>query len=405
MQKAVLKSSGDDRVALTLTLESRPQSASPERRPTFQHFDMTESTAAPALKNIFNADRFRHVAGKLKTIYPQFDAKAFLKRCLPALDELSLMQRLRLMTEALHATLPADYATTVGILRELAPRINSGFVTLVLPDYVGLYGHDDFDTSMQALKYFTAFGSSEFAIREFIRRDPARTLKVMKTWAKDQNEHVRRLASEGSRPRLPWSFRLDALMADPELAAPILHALKADESLYVRKSVANHLNDVTKLHPAWVLETIESWPLDNPHTAWIARHALRTLIKQGDRRALAVIGAGEKPAVDVVAFAVSPGHVTLGERLDISITLRSTSRMTQRLVIDYAIHYVKKSGASSAKVFKLKEVNLAAGESTTVSRTQVIRDFTTRVHHAGRHGVAVAVNGDVLAEGFFDLSI
>lgn len=362
-------------------------------------------TSAPALKNIFNADRFRHVADELQAIHPPFDSRAFLAHALPRLDDLSLMQRLRLMTESLHATLPADFATSAAILRQLAPRINSSFVTLALPDYVSLYGQDEFDVSMEALKFFTPFGSSEFAIRTFIRRDPKRTLKVMKAWSKDKNEHVRRLASEGCRPRLPWSFRLDAIMEDPALAAPILDALKADGSLYVRKSVANHLNDVTKLHPAWVMETIEGWPLENPHTAWIARHALRTLIKKGDRRALAVIGAGRKPRLDVTGFSVSPAGIRLGERLGITLGLKSTSRSEQRLVIDYTIHYVKKSGASSAKVFKLKELTLAPGEAVTVSRQQLIRDFTTRVHHAGKHEVDITVNGELLARGFFDLSI
>jgi 3-methyladenine DNA glycosylase AlkC len=359
--------------------------------------------AAPALKNIFDKARYHHIAAETAAVYPRFDGKKFLSLALPGLDEHSLMQRLRCTSECLHATLPGDYKKAIAILRKLAPRINNGFVTLVLPDYVGLYGRDDFDTSMEALKFFTAFGSSEFAIREFIRQDPARTLSVMKAWAKDESEHVRRLASEGSRPRLPWSFRLDALMADPDLAAPILDALKADSSLYVRKSVANHLNDITKLHSEWVLGRLESWPLGNPHSAWIARHALRTLIKQGDRRALAVIGAGKKAAVTVQGFSVSPRKLALGERLELAFTLQSTSRQSQRLVVDYAVHYVKKSGNSSAKVFKLKELTLAAGESVRLSRSQVVRDFTTRVHHAGRHAVDIMVNGECLASGYFDL--
>ncbi|RZJ16018.1 MAG: DNA alkylation repair protein [Haliea sp.] len=368
-----------------------------------QQTDLGKEAAAPALKDIFNAERFRHVAAETRAVYPRFDGAEFLSLTLPRLDALSLMQRLRLMAQSLHATLPADYGKSVAILRKLAPRINSGFVTLALPDFVSLYGQKDFDTSMDALKFFTAFGSSEFAIRTFLRNDPARTLAVMTTWALDDSEHVRRLASEGSRPRLPWSFRLDALMADPELAAPILERLHSDSSLYVRKSVANHLNDVTKLHPAWVMDRLDSWPLDNTHTAWIARHALRTLIKKGDRRALTVIGAGKKPQVKLTGFTVDPERVQLGERIKLSFSLQSTARAAQKLVIDYTIHYVKKSGLLSPKVFKLKEVNLAAGDSIALSRSQVIRDFSTRVHHAGRHDVDIMVNGEKLATAFFDL--
>ena len=357
----------------------------------------------PALKEIFDASRFRVIAVEMSAIYPGFDSDGFLARALPGLAGLTLMQRLRRMAESLHGALPADYAKAIALLRTLAPRINRSFVTLVLPDYVGLYGQDDFDTSMEALKFFTAFGSSEFAVREFIRRDPARTLAVMRVWSLDDNEHVRRLASEGSRPRLPWSFRLDALMADPALAAPILENLRGDSSPYVRKSVANHLNDISKCHPAWVMERLEAWPLDNLPSAWIARHALRTLIKQGDRRALAVIGAGEKPQVRVHDLAASPARITLGGRLELSMRLQSTAPHEQRLVVDYTVHYVKKSGASSAKVFKLKEFTLPAGESVLITRNQLIRDFTTRVHHAGRHEVDLMVNGECLATAFFDL--
>lgn len=361
-------------------------------------------TAAPALKNWFDASRFRHIARELAKIHPGFDEEAFLKLCLKDLNSLSLMQRLRRMTESLHATLPSDYRRTLDILKDLAPRIDHSFVTLVLPDYIGQYGHDDFEASMDALKFFTVFGSSEFAIREFLKRDLKRTLTVMKKWSLDESEAVRRLACEGCRPRLPWSFRLDALVADPSPVAPILENLKADPALYVRKSVANHLNDITKDHPEWVLNRIEGWSLDNPRTAWIARQALRTLIKQGDPRALAVIGAGGKPEVTVLEFSVSPSRIQLGSRTRFSLKLQSTSDQSQRLVVDYAVHYVKKNGSASAKVFKWKELTLAAGETVSLSREQMIRDFTTRVHHAGHHVVEVLINGESLAKSGFDLT-
>ncbi|MES2942031.1 MAG: DNA alkylation repair protein [Pseudomonadota bacterium] len=364
--------------------------------------ETSTTSTAPALKNIFDIARFQHIALETAAVYPLFEPARFLEIALPGLDELSLMQRLRRTTQSLHACLPADYSQAISVLRLLAPRINSSFVTLVLPDYVGLYGRDDVDISLDALKFFTTFGSSEFAIREFLRLDAAHTLAVMQQWSLDNNEHVRRLASEGSRPRLPWSFRLDALMADPELAAPILENLRADSSLYVRKSVANHLNDITKTHPDWVLSRLESWPLDNPHTAWIARHALRSLIKKGEQRALALIGAGQKAAVELQNLAITP-KIRLGQRLAMSFSLVSRSKLAQRLVVDYSIHYVKKSGTSSAKVFKLKELTLAAGQTMEISRSQVIRDFTTRVHHPGHHAVDITVNGEKMASGGFDL--
>ncbi len=362
-------------------------------------------TAAPALKEIFNAERLQHIADEMSAVYPAFKARTFLKHAQDGLAELSVMQRMARVSESLHAVLPLDYEDSLHVLRELAPRLNSGFVSMCLPHYVASYGAHAFDTSMDALKYFTTFGSSEFAIRYFLRSDLERSLERMHEWTREENHHVRRLASEGSRPRLPWSFRLEAVQADPRLAAGILDRLKADESLYVRKSVANHLNDVTKVHPEWVLDTIEGWSLENKHTAWIAKHALRSLIKQGDVRALTVIGAGAKAEVELLDVRVEPAVVRLGEAITLSFTVKSTAAQEQRLVIDYAIEYVKANGGVSRKVFKLKTLGLAGFGTGVVRRNQVIKDFTTRKHFAGRHGVQVMVNGEVLGSAAFEVLI
>ena len=286
------------------------------------------TSVKPALKEIFDARQFRHITEEAAAVCPAFDAERFLDMAFQGLDELSLMQRLRRTAESLHAALPLDYREAVGVLLLLAPRMQSKFATLALPDFVALYGLDDFDFSMEALRFFTAFGSSEFAVRCFLRKDLHRALAIMQAWSLDGDEHVRRLASEGARPRLPWSFRLEALMRDPSLTAPILSRLMADPSLYVRKSVA------------------QNWPLDNSRTAWIARHALRTLIKKGEPRALAVLGAAAEPKVRVTDFVVAPSRLRLGERLSLSFTLTSESQVPQRLVVDYIVHYVKKSGVT-----------------------------------------------------------
>ena len=364
---------------------------------------MSSDTPAPALKEMFNEARYRKMARDVAAVHHGFDEKRFLKLTLPELEPLALLQRLRRATEALRATLPEKYPAALDVLRRVAPSFGEGFTALVLPDFVGLYGLDDFDRSLDALKFFTTFGSSEFAVREFLRRDLRRTLRVMEKWSRDDNEHVRRLASEGSRPRLPWSFKLTALIADPSPVAKILENLKADPSLYVRKSVANHLNDITKDHPAWVLDRIDTWNLATPHTAWIAKRALRTLIKRGDRRALGAIGAGARAEIRVEHFTISPAAIHLGETVDLSFQITSLARSPQKLVMDYAIHYVKQSGITSAKVFKLKEVALGAGASLSVSKRQRIQDFTTRQHHPGSHRVQLLVNGELFAEGLFDL--
>ncbi|TFF02955.1 DNA alkylation repair protein [Pseudomonas sp. BCA14] len=363
---------------------------------------MTDQSA-PALKEIFNLERLQHIATEMTAVYPAFDAKGFLEHANAGLAELSVMQRMARVSESLHAVIPLDYPHTLKRLYALAPRLNSGFVSLFLPQYVASYGRDDFKRSMAALKYFTTFGSSEFGIRRFLLDDFERTLAVMQTWSLDDNEHVRRLASEGSRPRLPWSFRLGPVQADPELCAPILDNLKADSSLYVRKSVANHLNDITKDHPDWVLSLLEGWSLDNPHTAWIARHALRGLIKQGNTRALAIMGAGARAEVKIHHLSVTPAVIRLGERINLSFSLESTAATAQKLVVDYAIDYVKSAGHSAAKVFKLKTMTLEAGEHCSLRREQHIRELTTRKHYPGKHAVHVLINGEKLASAEFEL--
>jgi 3-methyladenine DNA glycosylase AlkC len=303
----------------------------------------------------------------------------------------------------MHVALPGNFRHKLVILRELAPRMPAGFARLFLPDYVAQHGRGNVAVALEALRYFTRFGSAEFAIREFLRDDLHNTLAIMTAWTGDKNEHVRRLASEGARPRLPWSFHLPAIAADPTLAAPILEALRADTSLHVRKSVANHLNDVTRAHPDWVLARVGQWPRDNVHTAWIVRRALRTLIKAGDRRALAVIGAGKKAKVRVLGFTVSPLRLRLGGRVTFAFEFVSTTAAAQRLVVDYAVHYVKKSGASAARVFKWKELTVGPRETIHLHRSQSIKDFTTRKHYPGRHVVDVIINGDKLASACFDL--
>lgn len=364
---------------------------------------MAADQPAPALKEIFNPARLEHIATEMSAVYPAFNAKGFLELASVGLADLSIMQRMARVSESLHAVLPLNYEESLEVLYALAPRLNSGFVSISLPHYVATYGGHAFERSMDALKYFTRFGSAEFAIRYFLRNDLQRSLAVMHQWSQDENEHVRRLASEGCRPRLPWSFRLESIQADPALAAAILENLKADESLYVRKSVANHLNDITKDHPEWVLDLIEGWSLEHRHTAWIAKHALRSLIKQGNNRALAIIGAGAKPQVEIIEARVEPPVVRLGETITLSFTVKSIVEASQRLVIDYAIDYVKANGGTSAKVFKLKALTLPSGGSELITRRQQIKALTTRKHYAGRHAVHILVNGERLASSEFEI--
>jgi len=289
------------------------------------------------------------------------------------------------------------------VLRELAPKIEHGFVSIFLSDFVAQYGLNDPEFSLKALRGFTRFGSAEFAVRPFLVQDQEGTLAEMTRWTTDSDEHVRRLASEGSRPRLPWGLRLQSLIRDPSPLGPILDALKGDEALYVRKSVANSLNDITKDHPDWVLARLRSWDLTSAHTVWIAKRACRTLIKRGDPETLKLFGFGGKAAVEVT-FKVTPSRLMLGGVLNLDARIDSKARKPQRLAIDYVVHYVKANGNSSPKVFKWAELDLAPGETVTLLKRQPIRDFTTRKHFSGRHVVEIQVNGQRVATAEFLLS-
>jgi 3-methyladenine DNA glycosylase AlkC len=360
---------------------------------------------AEALKHMFDAARYRRIADDLAAVAPRFDRARFLAVTLDGLDERALMDRLRQTTLACAAALPGTYAEKLTVLRALAPRLGHNFVGIFLSDFVATHGLADFDLSLEALKFFTRFGSAEFAIRAFLERDLDRTLAVMTTWAADPDEHVRRLASEGSRPRLPWGRRLPALVRDPSPTFPILTRLAADPSLYVRKSVANHLNDISKDHPERMLALVESWDRDHAPTAWIARHAARTLIKNGHPRALRLVGVIGAARVKIAAFFVAPATLRLGETLTLTACVTSTAKQSQRLVIDYVVRYAKAGGRASAKVFKWTEAEVAPGATLTLTKRQTIRDFSTRRHHAGRHPVDLQVNGRIVASSDFTLRL
>ncbi|MEO7413942.1 MAG: DNA alkylation repair protein [Opitutaceae bacterium] len=355
-------------------------------------------------KHWFNEARYRSIADAIAPLAPRFDRKRFLQLTIDGLAERELMDRMRQTAIALGATLPGDYRQQLAVVLQFAPTIGHGFVGVALGDFVARFGLDDPDVSLDALRKLTRHGSAEFAVRPFIVRDSDRTLSVMKAWARNADEHVRRLASEGSRPRLPWGIRLAELVRDPSPTAPILEQLKADPSLYVRKSVANHLNDITKDHPAWVVDRVTAWDRTDARTAWIVRHALRTLIKQGHPGALALLGVGGAPKLRVDRFAATPARLKLGGRLTLEAKLTSTARSEQRLAVDYVVHYVKAKGGTSAKIFKWKVVSLGPKARLTLTKSQLVRDFTTRRHHAGKHRIELQINGRRLAESGFVLT-
>lgn len=357
------------------------------------------------LKEMFNRNFYKHFGEAFSKADKNFHPDKFVKEVTAGFDDMALNQRMRNTSIVLHKHLPYSYKKQIEICRKVIPTVQRGYVSLVFPDFVGLFGREDFDTSLDALKYYTSFGSSEFAIREFLRLDFKRTIKVMEKWAGDKDHHVRRLSSEGSRARLPWSFKLGEVIKNPKSTLSILEKLKSDEELYVKKSVANHLNDLSKDNPDTMLSIVKAWDKTNVNTAWIVKHASRSLIKKGNAESLSIFDFEKNVKVRIENFKLNKTKFTLGDKLVFEFDLISEKKTPQKLVVDYVIHYVKKGGELSPKVFKLKELNLLTGKKEHIAKQQVLKDFTTRKHHAGRHKVEVMVNGKILGEKEFVLSL
>lgn len=354
------------------------------------------------LKEMFGQSYYKKLADTFAAVHTPFQSERFVKDVTANLKDLSLNQRMRNTSIVLHNYLPQDYNTSIGIMKEVVPQLNSGYTTLVFPDFVSLYGLPHFRESLEALKYFTQFGSSEFAIRTFLKHDLEKTLGIMKQWSTDENPHVRRLSSEGSRPRLPWSFKLEDIIKNPTLTSPILENLKCDNELYVRKSVANHINDISKDSPDYVLKLVKTWDKTHDHTAWIVKRGIRSLLKQGDKKSMAVFNLTKEVKVSVKRFSISNTIIRLNDSLQFQFDLVSEKTTNQTLMIDYRIHYFKKSGVQLPKVFKLREITLKPGEVFSIVKKQRFQDFTTRKLYSGLHTLEIVVNGEVMKRKQFE---
>ncbi len=345
----------------------------------------------PLKNQFFNFSFYSQLSQHVKEVYPKLNITDF--RCaFDASEKLELMDRVKQVGHVLFEFLPGTYLDKLYYIKELGPRV-TGFPGISLPFFVQHYGADYFDESMEALHYLTRFSTAEFAIRPFIKSDLERSMALIYTWTKDENVHVRRLASEGTRPALPWSFKFDAFIKNPALTLPIVEALKEDKDLYVKKSVGNHLNDISKHHPQLVVDTVSAWNKNNVHSQWIAKRAVRTLIKNSFTPAFGIMGFEANPKYLIEDFKIKNTAVKMGEFLEFSFSLISLKRTEQKLNIDFQIDYLKNNGKHQPKIFKLKEISLHPHESLLISKKQLFKEFTTRKHYMGIHELCLIING------------
>lgn len=359
---------------------------------------------AEPLKNMYTPELLGRLADEIHRHYGKFDKQQFLSTVFDKeWPQRELKQRMRHITHSVHRHMPVAYPKQVEILRKAAPRF-SGFIAMFFPDFVETYGLDDPDTSIPALEEFTQYSSSEFAVRPFIIKYEKRMLKQHLQWSKHKNLHVRRLASEGIRPRLPWAIALPQFKKDPAPLLPILENLKEDESDYVRRSVANNLNDISKDHPDVVLGIIKRWKNASKETDWIVKHASRGLLKKGHTEALQSFGLNHAVKAEITQLKLSRAKLAIGESFDFSFTLGMDEKKAHDLRVEYKIYFMKANGKPSPKVFQVGTYKLKPLQTKQFKRTHKFADLTTRKHHAGSHKLVVVVNGQEIAEKAFQLT-
>ncbi|MBI1919564.1 MAG: DNA alkylation repair protein [Geobacter sp.] len=368
---------------------------------------------AEPLKNQFGVEIPNNIARMISRVFPAFEQEAFVKDALDGYEALDLMPRGWKIARTLRGYLPVNYPEAVEILIEsLGPKLEktdghgmAPFLYLPHDCFVAEYGLDHFDVSMRALYEITQRFSAEFSIRPFLVHHTEATIARLKDWARDPNPHVRRLVSEGTRPRLPWAPRIREFQEDPRPVLALLELLKDDPELYVRRSVANNLNDIGKDHPALLVETARRWMNDaTDERRRLVSHALRSAVKRAEFGALEVMGFGEEAKVSIGNTRITPQRAMIGGSVEIALEVTNTNSHRQRVLVDFRIHFMKANGKTSPKVFKLKTIDLAPRETVQLEKSVSLAEMTTRKHYAGTHKVDVVLNGLIKPMGTFELA-
>ena len=357
-----------------------------------------------SLKDLYSPSYISLLASCLQEVQKNFPTQEFTEAIFnKEWKRKELKQRMRHISCTLGLFLNGTYPQNISVLEEVFFKMNSAYAleNMIFQDYVEVYGLDDFTISMKALASFTQGSSSEFAIRQFILRYEKKTMEQMRMWALSSNEHIRRLASEGCRPRLPWAIALQGYKADPSEVLSVLELLKDDEALYVRKSVANALNDISKDHPELVRTLAKNWFRANKNRHWLVKHGCRTLLKQGDKEVLSLFGFKPVNKLELNAFNCSK-QVNKGETFFFEFTLNSLEGHLGKLRIEYALEFVRLREKSSKKVFKISEGDFLE-KKKVLKKSYSFKAISTRKYYLGEHKLFIIVNGEVLHEVGFEL--
>lgn len=370
-----------------------------------------EVTKRKAFKDWFDKVAARALAAQVAQAMPKFDQGKFVHLATRKLVELEFAGRVQQFSGALAATLPDSKPEALEILTTSLPaalpnceQVTDGWLQWPIGQFIADHGLEHFDASMNAMIELTQRFTSEFAVRPFVEHHPEKTFKRLLKLTGDSSPHVRRWCSEGVRPRLPWGKKVKALVADPSPILPIVEALKDDEELYVRRSVANNLNDIAKDHPRVVVAQCKVWQKNsNPNREWLVKHGLRTLIKDGNADALRLIGFAPPKMLDA-NLSVSPKRIAIGDAVTLEVELTSNAARTQKLLVDYVVHYIRQGGKTSAKVFKWTQLELPSREAITLTKRHAMKVTTVRALYPGEYRIEVQVNGVRVVDAGFRLS-
>src|SRR5258708_1538134 len=361
------------------------------------------------LKDVYSPAFYERLSNTLAEVIPSFDKQKFIKQIFAGdFKDKELKARMRHTSLTLHDFLPPNYAKSVAIIQKTITRLRragvaeDGLAWLLFPDYIEVYGLEDYDSSVKALEFTTQFVSCEFAVRPFLLKYGQKMIDQMKEWSLHENYKVRRLSSEGSRPRLPWAMAIPALKKDPTPILPILENLKNDPSEWVRRSVANSLNDIAKDHPDIVLKIAKKWKGISKETEAIIRHGSRTLLKQGHSEILKHYGL-ESKNIQLSSLKMLTPEIKIGQSLEFSFSITNNDPAAQKVRLEYAIFYQRQNGQLSKKVYKISERIYQPKEKASIHRKQKFVLITTRKFYPGAHQLSIIVNGEEKKKTHFEL--
>lgn len=354
------------------------------------------------LKNYISPELAEQLAAELRAAWPAFDGERFTSGLAADLPPLELMDRVAFLAGRLAEVLPPQFIDAAAVLwGALESDTFTDWMILPCGRYVADAGLAHPDVALPLLAGLTPRWSSEFAVRPFIEHHLDIAYAHFRRWASDPDEHVRRLVSEGTRPRLPWASRLRTLMADPSPNIELLDQLAGDPSEYVRRSVANHLNDISKDHPDLAVEIARRWTRHG-HT-WVVRHGLRSMVKAGDPEAMSLLGVATDARIRLTDLRVEPDSVAIGDEITLAFVLQLEEAAAVEAIVDYRVHYAGANGARRPRVFKLARRTLEPGTPEELTRRHAFKPVSIRRIYPGRHTIDVWVNGRVLGSADVDV--